>query len=233
MTEGKKTVEKPPRVGLPTTIFQILLVILSLFAGLIVISVVLAIVGFTDRPLYKIGVWPSVILAAYFFRPRSLLSFFRETDSFPKHILIGLILGVAMAAIYCVLALFVERVGLGSPYQLQILEYVRRGPIQLVFYLFFANWVCAAIVEELIFRGFVLTRLSELTESTTYSVLGQALIFGAMHLPAGVSSALLASIFGLVLGIACISSNNKLIVPIVAHGVCNSILILGLLAFAE
>jgi len=73
-----------------------------------------------------------------------------------------------------------------------------------------------AINEELLFRGFVITRLRSLTRSWWASVLITSAVFAAMHIPQGWLPVLLIFGLSIILGFWMIWRGNVL-VPIVAH----------------
>jgi membrane protease YdiL (CAAX protease family) len=65
-----------------------------------------------------------------------------------------------------------------------------------------ATSASAGVCEEFVFRGYVQRQLLALSQSAPIAILGQGLVFGAMHAYQGwravVSIALLGSLFGLV-----------------------------------
>jgi membrane protease YdiL (CAAX protease family) len=76
--------------------------------------------------------------------------------------------------------------------------------------------VSAGVSEELVFRGFLLTRLRELTGNATLALLTTSVAFGLLHTYQSVPSALHATLFGLVLGLVTLGSQN-LFPAILAH----------------
>ena len=220
--------EESSPIAWTTSLLQITLVLLSLFVASVAFSILLAIIGVADPSFSQLGTWFSVLLAAYFLRPRSFLSFFGGERSLRMQIAAGSLLGIGLALLYFAGARLLCQFGLESPYQQHVVEYVQQGPIQFALFVIFANWLCAAVVEELIFRGFILSRLTGGRFGVAIPILIQALIFGVVHLPAGLSSAILACVLGLILGIAFMSFNKNLTAPIIAHGVANTIIIAGL-----
>jgi hypothetical protein len=86
---------------------------------------------------------------------------------------------------------------------------------------------CAAFLEELLDRGFLLTKLEQLFSiiplSVVLAVITQAAIFGFRHSPThGVSGAMVTGIIGLVFGIAYVAFGRNLWALIIAHCVLNS-----------
>jgi membrane protease YdiL (CAAX protease family) len=74
----------------------------------------------------------------------------------------------------------------------------------------------AGISEEIVFRGFLLTRLRELTGSTVLPLLATSAAFGLAHLYVSGLDALQAGMLGLVLGMVTLGSRN-LFPAILAH----------------
>lgn len=79
----------------------------------------------------------------------------------------------------------------------------------------------ASIPEEIIYRGFLIGRLSELFETTTggavLTVGIQALIFGSIHFQWGIGGMVMTLIMGLVWGTAYLMCGRNLWVVILAH----------------
>lgn len=92
----------------------------------------------------------------------------------------------------------------------------------------FLMWIVAAFCEELIFRGFLLTRLAEAFGGGTKHWLGAvviiAVLFGAAHIPAqGGYGFVLTGLAGLFLGLLYIFGGKNLWVVVIAHGLINSL----------
>lgn len=66
----------------------------------------------------------------------------------------------------------------------------------------------AGIAEELLFRGFLLTRIRELTGSTRLALLFTSVLFGMMHIHLGWHHALGTGLIGLCIGAAVIWRGN-------------------------
>jgi membrane protease YdiL (CAAX protease family) len=79
----------------------------------------------------------------------------------------------------------------------------------------------ASIPEEIIYRGFLMGRLSELfgtgTRGNILTVLVQALIFGSIHFTWGIGGVLMTFMMGLVWGTAYLLCDRNLWVVIFAH----------------
>lgn len=89
------------------------------------------------------------------------------------------------------------------------------------------SWVLAAFGEELAFRGYVMNRLADLGQGTraawmTSLVVASAL-FGWAHGGQGLTGMLQEGLAGFWLGLLYLGCGRNLIVPIVAHGVANTL----------
>lgn len=93
-------------------------------------------------------------------------------------------------------------------------------------------WVSAAIAEELVFRGFLLTRLEALAgtglAATVLAVAGQALLFGAGHWYLGMRGVTIAALAGLVYGTVYACNGRNLVPLVVAHGVTDSLSLIAI-----
>ncbi len=88
-------------------------------------------------------------------------------------------------------------------------------------------WGSAAFGEELVFRGFLQTRLQialvGVRGAAAFAVLLQAIIFGALHSYQGAGGAIAAGGTGLVLGLVYLAARKDLWAPIILHGLVDTI----------
>lgn len=88
------------------------------------------------------------------------------------------------------------------------------------------SWTLAAFGEEMVYRGYLLNRLGDLTGFTTLgwaiSLLAVAAFFGMVHAYQGASGILLAGFSGLVQGLAYLATKRNLWVSIICHGVTDT-----------
>lgn len=102
-----------------------------------------------------------------------------------------------------------------------------QGNLGLLFVFLGLSWVLAAFGEEICFRGFLMKRLAQLFgESQTawvISLLLSSVIFGWGHTEQGVSGWVQEGLSGLLLGVLFLATKRNLAVPIVAHGVSNTL----------
>jgi uncharacterized protein len=139
---------------------------------------------------------------------------------------LGIVLGLAMEllAIHVTTPLIGGLLGTSPDYS--DLAFVR-GSLKYLFIMLGLNWVLAAFGEELCFRGFLMHRLSRLFGGTTWAwIIGLVLtsvIFGSLHSEQGLAGALQEGLSGLLLGLMFLLTKRNLTVPIVAHGVSNTL----------
>ena len=94
-----------------------------------------------------------------------------------------------------------------------------------------AVFIGSSIGEEVIYRGFLITRLSELGANgkwaTRSSVVVSAIVFGLVHYNWGVMGIIQTTFMGLALGISYVLVGRNLWIPILAHGYMDTILLVG------
>jgi len=101
------------------------------------------------------------------------------------------------------------------------------GNLTLLFVFLGLSWTLGAFGEEVCFRGFFMKRLAQiLGESRTgwiASLLLSSALFGWGHTGQGVSGWVQEGLSGLLLGVLFLATKRNLTVPIVAHGVSNTL----------
>ena len=89
------------------------------------------------------------------------------------------------------------------------------------------SWSLGAFGEELCFRGFLMKRLAQLLGETRMawiaSLVLASVLFGWGHTEQGVSGWIQEGLSGFLLGVLFLLANRNLVVPIVAHGVSNTV----------
>jgi len=88
-------------------------------------------------------------------------------------------------------------------------------------------WTLAAFGEEMVYRGYLMNRVAGVLRSTRaawlFSLVLVSLLFGASHLDQGITGQLENFLDGLLLGAIYLVYDRNLSVPIVAHGVTDTI----------
>jgi hypothetical protein len=95
--------------------------------------------------------------------------------------------------------------------------------------------VLAALMEEVIFRGYIMARLQQVRISPVVQVLLTSVAFALLHLGFGVIGILCTLLVGMALGGLYLMGQRSLLGPILCHGIINAIiepwLLLWLLQF--
>ena len=108
------------------------------------------------------------------------------------------------------------------------------GNLRLSLLALLGAWVLAALGEELVWRGLLLDRVAGLFGNTRASWALSALIvsaaFGCAHANQGISGIVQEGLSGLLLTALYLACDRKLSVPIVAHGVTDTVDILLIFA---
>lgn len=114
-----------------------------------------------------------------------------------------------------------------APPDLERLEMVRDSPLTFLILLFPVSWGTAAFGEELVTRGFILNRFATALGGSGVAygsaLLLQAALFGLAHSWQGTAGVISTGVYGLVLGGAFLATGRNLWVPIIAHGLMDSI----------
>lgn len=150
----------------------------------------------------------------------------KAPDDWGRAIAIGVVAGVLME----LLAVFVttpliSRV-LGVEPDHGALKGIR-GNVKMLALFLALSWTLAAFGEEICFRGFLMERLARLfggsNAAWVASLVLSSVLFGWGHTEQGVSGWIQEGLSGLLLGVLFLSFGGNLTVPIVAHGVSNTV----------
>ena len=102
-----------------------------------------------------------------------------------------------------------------------------QGNLMLLVVFLALSWLLAAFGEEICFRGFLMTRLAELLGGNRAAwiaaLLLSSVLFGWGHTEQGISGWIQEGLSGFLLGILFLATKRNLVVPIVAHGVSNTL----------
>lgn len=92
-----------------------------------------------------------------------------------------------------------------------------------------AVYVVSSFGEEVLYRGFLITRLEEFTEAgkaaSSIAVVISALVFGLVHFDWGIVGIVQTTFMGLVLGISYVVTKRNLWVLILAHAYMDTLLL--------
>jgi uncharacterized protein len=101
------------------------------------------------------------------------------------------------------------------------------GNLKLTLIFLALAWILAAFGEEMVYRGYLMNRVADLMNRTRrawiLSLIAVHVAFGLAHIYQGVTGAIDEGLMGLLLGLIYLRTGRNLSVPIVAHGVADSI----------
>lgn len=141
--------------------------------------------------------------------------------------LIGI--GVAAGAAFWAFEFFVENPLLyrltGRYPDLNVFKHLV-GNVRLLAILIALNLVLAAFGEEMVWRGYALTRVAEILGGTrgawAASIVAVNTAFGLAHLYQGESGIVQAAVQGVLLGLLYLATGRNLLAPIAAHFTANN-----------
>lgn len=107
---------------------------------------------------------------------------------------------------------------------------------EYLYWLLPVAWGSAAVGEELVFRGFLQSRLERMFGASLVAgllaALTQAAIFGALHLYQGAGGALVAGATGFVIGLVYLCGGRNLWACIILHGLIDTVSLTAIYAGA-
>jgi membrane protease YdiL (CAAX protease family) len=110
--------------------------------------------------------------------------------------------------------------------QPSFLAYIRGNAAAFALWLSI-GWIVGGFIEECLFRGFLLTRVSQLFRNPAIglpvAVIAQAVLFGMLHLYGGVFAFLFTAVFAVANGIFYLLFGRNLWPLIAVHGAWNSV----------
>jgi membrane protease YdiL (CAAX protease family) len=171
-------------------------------------------VPLSKTPFLLLIGWASLRLRGLRWRDVGL----RAPPSWPRAIAVGVVAGIAMEALDLFVTKRVEAHLLGAPPDLSdflpIVGNAKYFALGLV-----GAWTLAAFGEELVWRGWLLNRV----KPELVSLIVVSALFGLAHANQGIPGVVQESFSGLLLALLYLASGRNLFVPIVAHGVTDSI----------
>jgi len=202
-----------------------LLLILEMLLILVGIAIyVLGIFPFPILPLFLVA-WASLRLRHMRWRDIGL----RRPERWLPTIGLALLVGVGYQALDILLiAPFLQRLT-GESIDLSQLSGLRGNlPALLIFLV--VSWTEAAFIEEMYFRGYFFNRLTDLAGrerlGVAIALIVNALVFGAAHAYQGITGVLDSVLAGLVLSLLYLLARRNLWLPILTHGIIDTIGIL-------
>jgi membrane protease YdiL (CAAX protease family) len=137
--------------------------------------------------------------------------------------------GIAVGVVYQFFTSYVIEplIGLltGKPTDLSQFTPIQGNVFLLCFYLLMAG-TFAAFGEELIYRGYLMNRVAELGASSTpwaVSLVVVSVVFGVAHWQQGITGVVINIFAGVIYGALYLASGRNLWLPIIAHGVYDTV----------
>lgn len=204
------------------TMNSTLLLIFEMFlilAGLAIYA--LGYLPFPILPLILVA-WASLRLRHLRWRDVGL----RSPERWLPTVGIALLVGIGYQALdIIIIAPLLQRLT-GETIDLSQFSGLHGNLLMLIVYLII-SWTEAAIIEEMFFRGYLFNRLADLVGKEglgiAIALLGNALVFGAAHSYQGLTGVVDTALAGLVLGLLYLFARRNLWLPILTHGVINTI----------
>ena len=150
---------------------------------------------------------------------------FRLSAPLPVTIAFGVAAGMALSFHELLVLEPMVRAWTGGSPDLSIIKEIA-GSWQNLLILIAASWVLAAFGEEMVWRGFAMTRVADVLGGTSgawlVSLIGVSVIFGIAHSYQDLSGVIITAVGGATFGILFLLAGRSLAVPIIAHGTQNT-----------
>jgi uncharacterized protein len=185
---------------------------------------------FLSKTLYLLPLaWISLRVRGLRWRDVGLARF----QNWKKTLSIGIACGVAME----LMELFVSQPLLmrwtGKAPDLELFRALH-GSVKWTLIAIAGSWTLAAFGEEMVYRGYLLNRIAGVIRSTRpawiVGLIVSSCVFGRGHLDQGITGQLENALDGLLLGAIYLACGRSLAVPIVAHGISDTLDVLLMFA---
>lgn len=224
MTGAKRTDSDPPVTTSARAPRHNRLLLLGELSALIALTIADArgLVPLSRTPFLLLLCWTSLRLRGLAWRDIG----FTRAPRMARAIAVGIVAGLSIElfAIY-VTTPWIASVT-GTPPDVSDLSDLV-GNLQLLLILFVVNWILAAFGEELAFRGYLMNRFADGFGGTRVAWIASLVVvsiyFGIGHGYQGVGGIVQESLSGCWLGVFFLVSGRNLTVPILAHGVSNTL----------
>jgi membrane protease YdiL (CAAX protease family) len=151
---------------------------------------------------------------------------FTRYRSLPVTIAIGIVLGVLTEAFQLLVTQpFLAKI-VGKQPDLELFRMLT-GNIKTTLLFVALSWTLAAFGEELVWRGYLMNRVADVGHRTPRAWIASLVIvnmaFGVAHGYQGLTGLIEEGVAGLFLGLMYLRTGRNLSVPIIAHGVADTI----------
>ena len=146
--------------------------------------------------------------------------------SWPVTITIGVALGTLLETFQLLVTQPILTRLFGRQPDLELFRMVT-GNIKMTVLFIALSWTLAAFGEEMVWRGYVMNRVADVGGRTPrawiVSLVLMSVVFGLAHGYQGMTGWVEEGIAGLALGLMYLRTGRNLCVPIIAHGMCDTI----------
>ena len=141
-------------------------------------------------------------------------------------LLVGIVLGAVLETFQLTVTQPILSKALGQQPDLELFR-ILTGNLKITLLFIALSWTLAAFGEEMFWRGYLMNRVAGLLGSTQkgwlVSLLIVSAVFGLAHGYQGITGWIEEAIAGIALGGIYLASGRNLWLPILAHGVCDTI----------
>lgn len=146
--------------------------------------------------------------------------------SWPATVGIGVVLGTVLETFQLMVTQPILARLFGRQPDLELFR-VLTGNVKMTLLFIALSWTLAAFGEELVWRGYLIQRVADVGGRTRvawlFSLMLVSVAFGLAHGYQGLTGWVEEGIAGLALGLMYLRTGRNLCVPIIAHGVCDTI----------
>jgi membrane protease YdiL (CAAX protease family) len=150
----------------------------------------------------------------------------RRPDRWLTTIGLALLIGIGYQALDIILIAPIMNKLTGEAIDLSLFNDLE-GNLFLLFFFLAVSWTEAAFIEELFFRGYLFNRITDLFGKgrlgVSLALIGTSLLFGAAHAYQGISGVVDTALAGLLLGLLYLHARRNLWLPILTHGIIDTI----------
>ena len=197
------------------------------FALISLAAIILIISGIRNKPSLGIALSLAVIFIAVRLKQTSLAQIgFVQPENWLSTVLLGLLIGSGLSLLSIMMIEPLIESITKQPHDVSVVEGVRGNWKSLLSWLVLV-WGVVAFGEEALYRGFLMSQLTKLLGagvlSLVLNVLLASIVFGLSHSYQGRSGAWSTGIIGACLGIIYILNGFNLWLPILVHGVIDTV----------
>jgi membrane protease YdiL (CAAX protease family) len=151
---------------------------------------------------------------------------FMRSPNWPRAVAIGVVAGIALELFSTFVTVPLLSHWTGKPPELENFRPLV-GNLRLVLMLIVPMWFLAAFAEEMAYRGYLMNRVAEIGRGTRTSWIVTLVVvsayFGWVHGDQQATGMIQESFAGLFLGLLYLAFRRNLTIPIIAHGVSNTL----------